>query len=220
MSQIKAAIFDLDGTLINSLTDIALSMNKALEILGYPTHEIQKYVDFIGSGAKHLAACAIDESKRQNDKEVEKLLSVYKEIYATAYLDNTAAYDGIEKMLNTLCGDIPVCVLSNKPNQATKELVEIIFKDISFKYVYGQREGIPKKPDPFVVLQIAKELELKPEEIMYVGDSGVDMQTGRSAGCVTVGVLWGFRTREELLENGAQYLVDSPQKIVDIYNRC
>jgi len=219
MSQIKAAIFDLDGTLINSLTDIALSMNKALEKLGYPTHEVQKYIDFIGSGAKHLAACAIEESKRQDDKEVEKLLGIYKEIYAKAYLDNTVAYEGIEDMLKTLSKDIPVCVLSNKPNQDTKELVEIIFKDISFKYVYGQREGIPKKPDPFVVLQIAKELDLKPQEIMYVGDSGVDMQTGTRAEAVTVGVLWGFRGREELLENGAQHLVSSPEEIVNIYKQ-
>ncbi len=218
MTQIKAAIFDLDGTLVNSLTDIALSMNTALEALGYPTHKTQKYKDFIGSGVRTLARKAIAEDKKQDEKEIDKLLSLYNEIYSKSYLDNTVAYDGIEKMLKTLCEKIPVCVLSNKPHKDTKEIVKSVFKDIDFKIVYGQREGIPKKPDPYAIFEIAKELNIKPEEIMYVGDAGVDIKTGISAGALTVGVLWGFRQRSELEENGARYLVSDANGITQIYD--
>ena len=217
MSNIQCVIFDLDGTLINSLTDIANSMNKALSEFSLPVHEVDEYKMFVGTGARNLAINSLPEKYKSDSDFVNKIFLSYREIYKNAYLDNTAPYAGITELLDVLkIRGIPTCILSNKPHDDTVKLSKILFPDFEFSIVLGQKENIPKKPDPTGALLIAKELSVLPENILYIGDSGVDMQTGKAAHMPSVGVLWGFRGEEELLSDGADYIVKKPLEIIDI----
>jgi phosphoglycolate phosphatase len=183
MNTIQCVIFDLDGTLINSLDDIGNSMNQALSEFLMPAHKIDAYKMFVGTGARNLTLNALPEEKRADSEFVEKVFARYREIYKNAFLDLTAPYEGVSELLKNLQKrNIPACILSNKPHDDTCYLAKVLFPDFSFSKVYGQRENVPKKPNPAGALLIAKELSVLPENTLYVGDSGVDMQTGKAAG--------------------------------------
>ncbi len=213
----KGIIFDLDGTLINSLTDIANCMNKALADFNMPTHEEESYKDFIGTGVLNLTKNALKGDFKGDSELTEMVRSRYSAYYDTHYLDNTKPYEGIVALLLALKKQgFKMGVLSNKPHSFTVLLTETLFGKEFFHMILGQQDGLPKKPDPLTALMIAKELSLNPDEILYVGDSGVDMQTAKRANMTAVGVLWGFRGEEELKENGANRIVHTPEDILKL----
>ncbi len=212
----KLIVFDLDGTLLNSLQDLAVSTNYALRLHGYPTHELPAYRFFVGNGINKLLERALPESKR-TEENMLKIRKDFMTYYAEHKADFTAPYDGICELLKTLKRrQFLLAVASNKYHAATKELIQTYFGDEMFDFVYGQRDGIPVKPDPTIVFDIMKEANVSKEEVLYVGDSGVDMQTAANSGVVSVGVTWGFRDKEELLANGAQYIAEQPSDILMI----
>jgi len=211
----KAIIFDLDGTLLDSLTDIALCANEVLKEFNHPTHEIEDYKKFVGGGALFLMRnCSL---KNSSNEEINRLFERFKEVYDTAVYSNTKPYDGVFELLDNLSKhDYKIGVLSNKPHRFTLKYVDKFFDKYNFCEVHGQKESIPKKPDPIGAINIAQAFKMECKNILFVGDSDVDMQTAKNAGMTAVGVNWGFRTIEELKEHGADYIVDTPLDIIDL----
>lgn len=208
----KAAIFDLDGTLLNTLTDLAVSCNHALALYGYPTHETEDYKLFVGNGVYNLVKRMLPESA-QDEETRAKIKAAFDTYYAEHTVDYTKPYDGVEEMLRKLKAQgLKMIVISNKAHNFVVQLIESIFPDV-FDVILGQRDDVPKKPDPAAVFEALEKVEVKSEDSLYVGDSGVDMQTGKNGGCFTIGVSWGFRSVEELLANGADALLDTPEEI-------
>ncbi|MBQ1941035.1 MAG: HAD family hydrolase [Anaerovibrio sp.] len=211
----EAVIFDLDGTLINSIDDLADSCNKMLIAFDLPTHPVEAYKYFVGNGVAKLVERALPEAKSKDEVFRAKALAKFKEIYNGCVLNKTRAYSGIISMINKLQEkEIPLAVCTNKPMDAAKTIINVIFEPGTFKMVIGDRPGHPRKPDPSSVLYIAEKIGVAPEKIVYLGDSGVDMQTAVNAGFLPVGVLWGFRQRDELEENGAQVLLEKPADLL------
>jgi len=217
MNMIKLIIFDLDGTLLNTLDDLADSCNYILKKHGFRTHSLDAYRFFVGNGISKLIERAIPEEER-NDDFIEKLRKEFICYYSAHAEDKTAPYTGIMDLLHALQDKgIKLAVASNKFIEGTQSLVKKYFGDIQFISVFGQREGIPVKPDPQIVFDIMKDSGImNKEEILYAGDTGTDMKTCKNAGIKGIGVLWGFRTKEELKENGAKYIVNNPSEIMDI----
>jgi phosphoglycolate phosphatase len=211
----KSLIFDLDGTLINSLFDIAISMNKVLEKYNYPTHEISKYNYFVGDGALVLVKNAMPQNA--SNEEIQIALKSFIEIYEQNTHNNTFAYEGIYEMLEKLENlKIKKAILSNKPHKFTLKYVENLFNNFDFQEVHGQKIEVPKKPDPTMAIEIATKLNTKVEDMIFIGDTATDMKTAKNAGMIAVGVEWGFRGVEELLENGADFIVKTPQDILKL----
>lgn len=211
----EAVIFDLDGTLINSLDDLADSCNEMLSAFGFPIHEIEPYRYFVGNGVRKLVERALPKEKSEDQEFVEKALAKFREIYNGRVLNKTRAYTGVRETLTKLqTKEIPVAVCTNKPTDAALTIINILFEPETFNMVIGDRKGYPKKPDPTNVLYIAEQWGIKPENIAYVGDSSVDMQVAVNAGMLPVGVMWGFRDKEELLEHGAQILLEKPTDLL------
>ena len=197
----RAVIFDLDGTLLDTLADIGESANAALEQLGYPTHPLDQYRTFVGDGVSVLMQRILPESER-DPAMVARGVEAFKEVYGRNWNRRSRPYDGVIEMLDDLVArKIPVAVLSNKPQDFTEQCVREFLPRHSFTAVLGQREGIPTKPDPVGALEIAGNLKLSPAEIVYLGDTSVDMQTASRAGMYAVGAAWGFRSVEELKAN-------------------
>ncbi len=212
---IKAVIFDLDGTLVNSLYDLANACNYALVQNGFPTHETEKYKYFVGDGIPKLIERILPENQR-NDTIKTKVSKKFFEHYTVHYADNTCVYEGLpELIMNIKEIGIKAAVVTNKAEAAAKEVVNRLLPD-TFDLVYGQREGIPTKPDPTLTLMAMEALAVKPQECIFIGDSGMDVATAVNSGAIPVGVLWGFRTAEELLQNGARYLIDTPERLINI----
>jgi phosphoglycolate phosphatase len=214
---IKLVIFDLDGTLLNTLDDLADSCNYILRQHNFPTHPLNAYRFFVGNGIAKLVERALPEN-RKNTEFIEQIRLEFIEYYSLHAEDKTAPYEGIVTLLKELRKqDIELAVASNKFMAGTQALVQKYFGDITFSAVFGQREGIPVKPNPQIVYDIMEKSGIQDKkEILYVGDTGTDMQTCTNAGIKGIGVSWGFRTKEELKENGAAYIVDSPENILDI----
>ncbi len=214
---IKLVIFDLDGTLLNTLDDLADSCNYILKQHNFPTHPSNSYCFFVGNGIAKLVERALPEDRR-NAEFIEQIRLEFIEYYSLHAEDKTAPYEGIISLLKELQKqDIKLAVASNKFMAGTQTLVQKYFGDITFSAVFGQREGIPVKPNPQIVYDIMDKSGIRDkEEILYVGDTATDMQTCKNAGIKSIGVSWGFRTKEELKENGASYIVDSPESILDI----
>ncbi len=206
--------FDLDGTLLNTLDDLANAGNYALGELGFPGYPAERYKYFVGNGIPKL----IDRILRpdSSDELREKAHSLFSEYYSVHSEDNTRPYDGICGLLDSLYEhSVITAVITNKDNIYAGELIRRYFGD-RVKAVYGSVPGVPHKPDPTVVNKAIEELGAVRDEILYVGDSGVDMQTAKNAGLTSAGVLWGFRKEDELRENGAKYICSSPEQILNI----
>lgn len=211
---IKLAIFDLDGTLLDTLGDIAGACNHALTACGCPVHEVGEYKRFVGSGIMNLFRRALPEEQR-TEEMVIRMRNAFIQYYDEHKDDTTQPYPGIEDLLEKLSAKgIALAVASNKYQEATQELVARYFGDYSFASVLGQREGHPIKPDAGIILEAMASCEgVRPDEVIYCGDSDVDMLTGINAGVKTVGVTWGFRSREELAAYSPCLLADNPEEI-------
>jgi phosphoglycolate phosphatase len=210
----KGLIFDLDGTLLNTLEDLADSANATLEHFGFPVHPVDAYRFFVGEGLKTLIQRIIPEADT-SDAQLMDYMKKFGEIYAESWNVRSALYEGIPEMLTTLsAAGLQLAVLSNKPHEFTKMCVEAFFPDNQFVFVFGQREGVAKKPDPAGAIEIAEKMGLEASEILYVGDTATDMQTGNSAGMRTIGVEWGFRDHSELQKNNAWKIVSTPAEVV------
>lgn len=212
-----AVVFDLDGTLIDSLEDLADAVNKALAISGFPARATGCYKYFIGKGPKVMVSRALPEDKRNDDAVVEKCLDDFNRIYSCSFNVKTTLYDGIPDLLNEISDrGLKKAILTNKPHVFTEKYVEDLLADWNFEVVIGQRDEIPRKPDPSGALRISRELGIESSRMVYLGDSGVDMLTAVGAGMLPVGVLWGFRTGDELRENGAEHLIETPMDLLSI----
>ncbi|MBR7132210.1 MAG: HAD family hydrolase [Clostridia bacterium] len=212
---IKAVLFDLDGTLVNSLEDLAASVNYALHKCGLPTHPVEEYRYFVGNGMKNLIERTLPAQHRDTEL-YNTVFDLFYNHYSTHFADRTAPYDGIKELLIELKKrGIKIAVVSNKAHEMTLEVIKKLFGQC-FDVVYGKCEGYPVKPDPTLSLKAVKELGVTAEECIFVGDSGMDAKTAVNIGCVGVGVLWGFRTKEELLENGAVCTVHTPKEILGV----
>lgn len=213
---ITTLIFDLDGTLLNTIKDLASSCNYILKKYGFPEHSEDEYRYFVGNGMTKLVERALPEAKR-NPEYIEQFREEFINYYYNHKEDHTKPYEGIPELLVKLQEkEFKLAVASNKINAATQELVQKFFPEINFGSVYGQRENIPPKPDPKIIEDILKDLKSKPEETLMIGDSSIDMQTSVNAGIRGIGVQWGFRTKEELILNGAVYTVKTPSQILDV----
>ena len=209
--QIKALIFDLDGTLVNSLSDLANSVNFALTTLGLPTHPISSYKPRIGNGAILLIARSLPANKLHL---AERALSIQQERYARHYDDESSLYRDIDKLIIKLCQiQIPMAILSNKPDGHTQTIVDSMFPQNTFKIIRGHLPTMPLKPDATSSLSIAEELNIAPEEMAFIGDTQVDIETAKQAGMHPVGVTWGFRTKEDLIEAGAKIIIETPLEL-------
>lgn len=212
----KAVIFDLDGTLVDSLEDLANSMNIVLKNNNFPTHSLDVYSQFIGHGIRSLVEKALPElelSKVLVDRYYSEMIAVYGENCTK----NTSAYNGISDLLDALTSkEIILGVFSNKAENFTKRVVEVVLSKWSFKVVIGLTKEELKKPNPLKVITFSESIGISPEEFLFVGDTGVDMQTGNNAGMHAVGVLWGFKDEKELREHGAKTILKHPLDLMKI----
>ena len=209
----KTVIFDLDGTLLNTLDDLADSTNYALSKFGYPTRTIEEVRQFVGNGVAKLIERAIPDGK--NNSNFEKCLSIFKENYAQNMYNKTAPYNGIIEMLSNLKSKgIKIAVVSNKFDLAVKELCKKYFEGfIDFAAGENESQGIKKKPAPDTVISVLNEFNFAPEDAVYVGDSDVDIMTAKNSKMPCISVTWGFRDEKFLLENGATILINAPSEI-------
>ena len=210
----KAVLFDLDGTLLDTIDDLADSMNAVLKKFGFPRHEVEKYKYFVGDGMDVLVKRALPESCR-DEELVSGCIQAMKEEYSLHWADKSRPYNGIPELLDAFVSEgIKLSILSNKPHDPTKAVVSIMLAKWKFEMVAGVKEGVPKKPDPAAAVGIAKNLEIMPQDFLYIGDTHTDMRTAVAAGMFPVGALWGFRTGEELINAGARILVKNPADLL------
>lgn len=210
----NGVIFDLDGTLADTVEDIGKSVNAMLEGLGHPTHDAASYREYIGRGARHLVWSALPESERDR---IDEPLRLFREIYAENLLEETAAYEEVPEMLEAIQdAGIQICVLSNKPHDMTQRIVEALFRRVEFTAVVGQRQGIPRKPDPTSALELAARMKVAPGRCALVGDTEFDMQAGRNARMLPIAALWGFHDEERLREAGAAMVAPHPEDVIRI----
>ena len=214
----KLVIFDLDGTLLNTIADLANSTNHALKKLGYPIHKIEEYNFMVGNGINKLFERALPEG----EKTEENVLRVRQEFvphYDKHNADESKPYPGIPTLLEALqTKGIQLAVASNKYQAATEKLVAHYFPNIQFIAVLGQRDGVKVKPDPAIVEDILRIANVEKKEVLYVGDSGVDMQTAINAGVTSCGVTWGFRPRKELEGFHPDYIIDTAEVVKSMIN--
>jgi phosphoglycolate phosphatase len=212
----KGVLFDLDGTLLDTLADLSDAMNRVLGQMGVPTHSTEEYRSLVGNGALMLVRRALPQDPR-DDALVHSCLDAFLQEYGRNSIVRTRPYEGIPEMLDALTErGFLLAILSNKPHEITKRCVSELLSQWTFDAVIGQREDVPLKPDPTAALRISKQLQVAPAEFVYLGDSGVDMETARAAGMFPVGVLWGFRSQAELLKAGARVLIREPAELLDI----
>lgn len=213
----KACIFDLDGTLTNTLDSLVRSVNLTLCEMGLPEITRDQCRQFVGNGARVLMEKALMASGARDLSRIEEAMEIYGRIFHENCMYHVEPYAKIRELLEGLTEhQIERAVLSNKPHVQTVQIVQDVFGKELFSYVQGQCEGYPKKPDPTMVFAIARKLGRKIEECVYIGDSEVDIRTGSAAGMRTIGVTWGFRSKEELLEAGAVETVDDPLEILEL----
>ena len=221
---IKAVLFDLDGTLVNTLGDLALSVNYVLTKHGYPTHTVEEYKKIVGNGNEVMMRRALPEEKRQDREYILNLRQEFYDYYKEHCADVSQVYDGIDGLLKKLKEQgILVAIVTNKAQVMTDILVPKLLDKNIFSAIIGQRDGVPTKPEPHMPFLAMCEMDVNPDECLFVGDSNADMETGLNCGNTPVGVLWGFRDKEELVSSGARYIVSSPEEILDIIreiNQC
>lgn len=210
----RLVIFDLDGTLLNTIADLAQSTNHALQALGYPTHQTEEYNLMVGNGINKLLERALPQEK-QNEENIQRMRSYFIPHYDAHNADLSAPYPGVVKLLETLQEQgLQLAVASNKYQAATEKLVKHYFPQINFVAVLGQREGVEVKPSPVIVEDILNQSGADKKDVLYVGDSGVDMQTAINAQVEACGVTWGFRSRKELASFSPAHIVDKAEEIL------
>jgi phosphoglycolate phosphatase len=213
---IKGIIFDLDGTLLNTIDDIADSMNFALKQHGFYEFVNDEYKYFVGKGV-HQLVNAVLEDQTNDEQKKNKVLSAYLRKYAELQNNKTKPYPGIEALLIDLnLREIKLAVLSNKPDQDTQKVVKRYFPTVAFDAIFGAQDAFPIKPHPAGANAIVKRFDCKPNEVLYVGDTNVDMLTAQNAKLIAVGALWGFRTEGELRKAKANYIIQQPKELLDI----
>ena len=210
----SAVLFDLDGTLLDTLADIADAANAVLDGLGFPTHPTPAYRWMVGAGVRELFQRALPGESR-GEELVERCTADFSAAYGRTWNLKTRPYDGVPELLGELARrSVRMAVLSNKPDDFTKRCVDFYFPGGTFDRVLGQREGVPRKPDPAGALEIAGAMGIPAERFVYLGDTAVDIRTALAAGMDPVGVLWGFRPREELAGAGARALLRRPSGLL------
>jgi len=215
MNSFKAVLFDLDGTLLNTLEDIADSVNRVLRRSGFPEHTLEKYKYFIGDGMDVLVRRALPEAGLE-EEAVSRCLTAVREEYARHWADKTRFYEGVPEMLDWLLSrGFQLSILSNKPEDFTRITAEKFLCRWPFHPVLGARPSVPKKPDASGAFEVSKITGIPPEKFVYLGDTDTDMITAVSAGMFPVGVLWGFRPADELLKAGARVLLSHPMELIN-----
>lgn len=210
----QGIIFDLDGTLLDTLEDLAGSMNTVLERMGWPTHPVDAYRWFVGNGVAILVQRALPEDQRR-ESIIEKCVQAMRTEYARRWAKQTRLYAGVAELLKKLAaGNMPLNILTNKPDDAAQEMVRHFFPTTPFHIVAGAVADKPRKPDPTVALEMAQQLGIAPEATLFVGDSNTDMQTAKAAKMIALGAAWGFRGREELLASGAHAVLEAPLELL------
>ena len=211
----KIFIFDLDGTILDTVHTIAHYVNTTLNHFGFPENEVARYNYLAGNGAENLIHRALAEHGLDTAENFDKVFPYYMEIYNKDTLYKTAHFEGMPQTLAQLkAKGIQLAVVSNKPDSSVQMLMPQFFKADLFDYVSGAKENVPLKPNPYAVNEILSRAGLSAQDAVYVGDTGTDMETGKNANIFTVGVLWGFRDAKELLENGADVLVEKPNELL------
>lgn len=212
----QAIVFDLDGTLADSIADIAGAMNRTLLHFGFPTHSVENYKLLVGTGLRDLCRKALPADK-QTDTEIEACFAYLKADYLEHYLVETTLYPGIAELLDTLkAAQYKLAVLSNKADEITQRIVAKLLSNWSFDQILGSTERFPRKPHPQALFHLLESLQVSASECLYVGDTRVDMQTAQAAGISSVGVAWGFRSVEELQESGANTIIYHPKELLDV----
>lgn len=206
-------IFDLDGTLLNTLEDLAYTTNMVLSEFDFPLHETEAYRYLVGNGLKSLFEKATPDTA--SEKDIMRCCIMFSEVYDRTWHRKTRPYPGINEMLYQLKAcNAKLAVLSNKPDRFTQVYMSHFWPDNTFDFGFGQRNNIPKKPDPAGVNELAELMGLSKKQLVYIGDSSVDMQTGKNSGVFTVGVSWGFRSIEELRQHGADSIIEDPMELL------
>jgi len=214
--QFQAICFDLDGTLLDSLADLAHCTNKILLRRGFPEHPVDAFRYFVGDGAKMLMTRVLPEEVR-NESLIEECQQDFEDAYRDCWNEQTLPYEDIPELLDALTNlQQKLTVLSNKPHEFSILAVKHFLPNWEFELVLGQRKGVPRKPDPAGMLDICEKLKIPAEKFLYLGDTATDMKTAVAAGCFPVGVLWGFRPEEELRDNGARAIVKKPLDVLDL----
>lgn len=218
--KIKAVIFDLDGTLLDTLADIATSMNKALVTMKMPVHPLPAYKEFVGSGLADLAKNVLPKNQ-QTKKNIEELSKHFWRYYDINWRDNTKVFPGILYLIKLcMARKVKVAILSNKPHVYTKQMIRYYFRGALINYhknpfgIYsGEQKDKPIKPDPTVALELASRLKVKPENILFVGDMAIDVETAKNAGMLSAGAAWGYRGAKELESAGADFIFNTPTEL-------
>ena len=214
---ITTVIFDMDGTVLNTLDDLAASVNYVLTRYGMPVHCTEDYRRYFGNGIRYALQCAVP--KGTEEAAIDQMIPVFREHYNAHCLDKTRPYDGIQELMKALRDrGYKLAIVSNKIDSAVKELNAKFFSDYA-DVAIGEREGIRRKPAPDTVVQALEELKSAKHEAVYIGDSEVDLQTAANAGLPCISVLWGFREKDFLTEQGAAVFVNTPQEIYDLLGR-
>lgn len=217
-SYLKALIFDLDGTLADTVPAIAEAVNMTLTELNFPTHTIDEIKTYIGKGPRHLISEALPKDVRDNQPElIDKALKIYDKMYAKTYLNTDALYDGLEEAIITLSKYYKIAVLSNKQDEYVKNLVNQLLPDGICSLACGTVNGIPAKPDPTIALKMLEELGVEHYECILIGDSDIDILTAENAGFDILSVSWGYVSKAKLLIKGAQDIIDSPRELVEFF---
>lgn len=210
----QALVWDLDGTLVDTLDDIAEAMNRVLDERGLPTHDRDAFRYFVGAGARSLVKRALPADRRG---ETSACLARFRQIYDAALTVRSRPYAGVEDTLAALAArGTPMCVLSNKPHAMTVRVVRRFFPEVPFVEVAGQRPGIPRKPDPTAALAQIRLMQRPASAVGLIGDTGSDMEAAVAAGAIGVGVGWGFRARDELVAAGATRVVARPEELLEL----
>jgi len=212
----KAVLFDLDGTLIDTLEDIGTTVNRILANNGFQGHELGDYRHFIGDGVDALITRALPEGNRK-ENTIRVCVDAFREEYAREWNVKTKPYDTVPEMLDALVTrGLKIAVLSNKPHEFTKRCVSEFFPNWTFHVVLGERDGFPRKPDPAGALEVADHLQIPPAQFIYLGDTDTDMKTAVAAGMCPVGGVWGYRQAEELRESGALFILKRPIELLSL----
>lgn len=211
----EACIFDLDGTLGDTRASLVYSVSLTLKEMGLPEITEDQCISFVGNGARYLMERALEASGRGNVRRIEEGMRIYGRIFDENCTYQAVPYEGMTDLLYSLKErNVKLAVLSNKPHRQTVKVVRAMYGDEMFAYIQGQREGIPRKPDPAGINRALERLGAECGDCLYVGDSEVDVMTGRNAGIKTVCVSWGFRTKEELKAAGAEYIIDKAENLL------